>query len=157
MESDDFHTRPWRIESVSCRLSDDYSDILEAEYLHDDRISRRYHEDNGRDPNEIRHCYDESQAIEVLAVEPGWVHGERFYMVKSPGFDDEGCYVQDFGFGPYVKTALHVFWRSIKESHLIPSDPEGPLSFDSFLKQKLEKLIPDFQCWNSFAKPVEVP
>jgi hypothetical protein len=127
--------KPWRIESVSRRMSDEYSDILEAEYLHDDRVAKRYHQDDCRDPNEIRHCYDESQAVEVLAVEPGWIHGEQFYMLKAPGFEDEECYVQDFGFGPYRKKFTDfLFWRSIVEHECErPKNLSDLLSPDFFL------------------------
>lgn len=129
--------KPWRIESINYRLSDEYSDILEAEYLHDDRVSKRFHEENHRDRSEVRHCYDESQSIEVLAVEPGWIHGERFYMVQAPGFEDDEIYVQDFGFGPYLREPEPLFWMSIIEDQPeVPKERGDLLSPDFFLTMK---------------------
>lgn len=135
--------KPWRIESISCRLSDEYSDILEAEYLYDDRVSRRYHLDNHRDPYEVRRCYDESQALEVLSVEPGWMYGEKFYRPSPPGFDDEECYVQDFGFGPYKNVFTdHFSWRSIIEEPVEQSTNLSDLLSPEFFLPVHKKSLP---------------
>lgn len=113
----DVEGKPWRIYGVRDRLSDEYADILEAEFSKDYRDSARYCVERPQDRGEVRCCYDEAQALEVLSVEPGWIHGEKFYMLKCPPFEDEeeGCYVQDFGFGPYIREPEPIFWRSIIE------------------------------------------
>lgn len=134
MKRDEFISPgPWRIGTVSSRRSDEQSDILEAEFLHDDRVSRRH---GGVDmgDRDIRHSYDESQALEVLSVEPGWMHGERFYQPQPPKFEDEECYIQDFGFGPYLKKVLDIFWRSMTDDvPEIPKNLSDVLSPDFFL------------------------
>jgi hypothetical protein len=116
MKRDEFlNPRPWRINTVSRRRSDDLVDLTDAEYFHDDVRSRKL---GGLDAGDrdMRRCYDESQAIEVLAVDLGWVHGEKFCVTSPPKFEDLECYVQDFGFGPYLKKVTEpVFWQSMTD------------------------------------------
>lgn len=66
-------------EGASLRPSDELRDILEAEYGHDehDRVTHYIH-----DYATIRNGWDESQAIEIIAVEPGWLYGEKFYELS---------------------------------------------------------------------------
>lgn len=108
---------------------------MEAEFLHDDWVSRRHGVpvEGGRD---IRSSYDESQALEILSIEPGWIHGERFYDVGVPMFEgnDRHCYFQDFGFGPYQKLKAEVIWFSIIEGEVeTPKNTSDELALDFFV------------------------
>ena len=66
------------------RPRDELRDILEAEYGHDehDRVMHYIH-----DYATIRNGWDESQSIEIIAVEPGWLYGEKFYEINIPTKD----------------------------------------------------------------------
>jgi hypothetical protein len=133
--------KAWRVEYASSGLSSDYLDIVEAEFLFDDRKStRRGDRVSPHTLDEIRTCYDESQALEVLSVEPGWLHGEKFYQPNAPKFEDEyeDCYVQDFGFGPYLKSPREeVAWRSI-----IEEDPPPELQRPKLLSEVFGPMPP---------------
>lgn len=130
---------PWRIESVSHRLADEYNDIFDAEYGCDYTTASRYGVEFPQERGELRYCFDEAQALEVLAMDPGWFYGEMFYMINSPGFEgeDEHCYVQDFGFGPYLREPEPLFWMSIIEDQPdVPKERGDLLSPDFFLTMK---------------------
>lgn len=135
--------KPWRIEFINNRLSDDVVDILDAEYSHDDRQAVQEGRRDLIDKREFRHCYDESQALEVLAAEPGWLHGEKFYMPHAPGFEDEDCYVQDFGLRRPA-AVQEVFWRSMVDEEPVSEPVTGDLLAPGFFQERTrpQKGIP---------------
>ena len=125
-------SRPERYSSVSNRIADEYNDIIEAEFSSDFRAVLRC---SGEEPPdvwmELRTCYDEAQALEILAAEPGWLHGERFYdPTVSIAFKGEEIFIQDFGFGPYVRSR-EFQWRSIEEPVYSPGETNQPLLMGS--------------------------
>lgn len=127
-----FPRRPWRINSIKYRRADDYSDMLEVEFRNDRDLSISDEDGERKIFNEPRHCYDESQSLEILAAGEGWLHGEKFYMNSAPKFEDLDCYIQDFGFGPYQDPAREVLWRSIVEDldfQPPKQDDQFPLGF----------------------------
>jgi len=144
---------PWRIEYVSRRRSDDLLDLVDAEYFHDDVRSRKM---GGLDSGDrdMRRCYDESQALEVLAVDMGWVHGEKFCVTSPPKFYDKECYFQDFGFGPYLKRREPEIWRSIVEDPVVQEDMGDLLSpaFSS-ISRNLGTMRKEKNMANTIQKP----
>ena len=123
---------------MSRRRSDDLLDLVDAEYFHDDVRSRKM---GGLDSGDrdMRRCYDESQALEVLAVDMGWVHGEKFCVTSPPKFYDKECYFQDFGFGPYLKkVAEPVLWWSIIEDPPEAQKDTGDVLSPAFFVNKPE-------------------
>jgi hypothetical protein len=97
-------------EGANARPSDERLDMFEAEYG-DNGHDRWSH---GREPGYefILDGWDESQALEILSVKPGWLFGERFYQPFDTPDDDLD--LEDFQyFRP--KQSLVVDWCSIDE------------------------------------------
>lgn len=91
---------------ANMRPSDERLDIFEAEYGWDQALS---HGDQYED-DIVRAGWDESQAIEILAIEPGWLFGEKFYPSRLSADDDFAIFQQSRPSSPAVD------WRSIDES-----------------------------------------
>jgi len=137
MESD----RPLRFSNPSCRYSDDYADIREIEYYCDQGVES---EPDIRDLlREFSSSYDESQALEIVAADGGWIHGEKFYAELPPRFEDRDMFVQDFGFRPYQNLNKDVFWRSMVEDEPEIKAAGGDLLSPDFFQQRQKPQKPE--------------
>jgi hypothetical protein len=113
---------------------------VDSELNHGDEVCRRG-DTEAVFTMDLRHSYDEAQALEIIATEPGWMHGERFYDLRVVGFEDSDLFIQDFGFrGPGTHEE---FWRSImEEDETVPSEAfDARAGFGLFWNEALQAVL----------------
>jgi hypothetical protein len=79
---------------ANARPCDDKSDLVDAEFGTSEHGDYKFVVNKTDNCPFYRGLYDETQAVEIIAVEPGWLCGEMFYDPREHNPEDDW---DDFG------------------------------------------------------------